>query len=472
MDAIECRTTGARRWWVLATVVAAQFIFVVDAFIVNVAIPSIRADLRASAAEIEAVIAIYQIAYATMLVTGGRLGDIHGRKPMFLLGLLGFVASSIWCGLAGSGLELIVARLLQGGSAALTSPQVLATIHTLFRDQARAKAFGIFGTALGLGGATGLVLGGWLVTLNLAALGWRTVFFVNVPVGIAIAVAAALLLPDTPTRRDIRLDVPGATLLFLGLLALIAPILCGRDLRWAAWLFLIEAGGAMIIIAFIRLERATEARGGAPLIDLALLSDGAFMRGLGAIACLFAGNLSFYLIVTLFLQGGLGMAPFDAGVTMLPLAIAFVIGSRHGSAAVARLGVRALTRGCIVQFAGIACTVATIMLEPDRAMAWLMPPLALFGYGQGLVMAPLFGTVLASVRHAHAGSGAGILTTTQQIANGTGVALIGAVYFAVQGAWSDRAAVTIALCVLAVIVLATAGLLERMRRIAAPDLSS
>src|ERR1700733_10279932 len=220
-----------RRWLSLAVVVAAQFMFVVDAFIVNVAIPSIRADLAMSEAGIEAVIVIYQIAFATLVITGGRLGDLRGRRAAFLLGLLGFTVASIWCGLARSGAELITARLAQGASAALMSPQVLATIHTLFPDKARARAFAVFGISLGLGGALGVVLGGWLLALNLFGLGWRIIFFVNGPVGVAIAIGAWRLLPAMRGRADQRMDLPGAALLFAGLLGLITPLLCGHELH-------------------------------------------------------------------------------------------------------------------------------------------------------------------------------------------------------------------------------------------------
>jgi MFS family permease len=168
---------------VLAIVVAAQFMFGVDAFIVNVAIPTIAVELHASPAQIESVIAIYLIAYATLVVTGGRLGDIHGTRKAFLAGVLGFTVTSLWCGLSQSGPELIAARLAQGATAALMVPQVLATLHLLFSDGSRGRAFGIYGTVLGLAGAAGFVLGGVLVTLDVAALSWRAVFFVNVPFG-------------------------------------------------------------------------------------------------------------------------------------------------------------------------------------------------------------------------------------------------------------------------------------------------
>src|SRR6201987_3946096 len=190
---VSVSVDSSRRWWVLAIVVAAQFMFGVDAFIVNVAIPTIARELHASSAQIQSVIAIYLIAYATLVVTGGRLGDIHGTKNVFLAGVLGFTATSLWCGLAQSGVELIIARLAQGATAALMVPQVVATLHLLFADHARSRAFAIYGIVLGLAGAAGFVLGGILVTLDLGHLGWRTVFFVNVPFGLAI-IAAGLRL--------------------------------------------------------------------------------------------------------------------------------------------------------------------------------------------------------------------------------------------------------------------------------------
>jgi MFS family permease len=457
-----CPPPDRHRWLCLAVVVAAQFMFVVDAFIVNVAIPSIRADLAMSEGGIEAVIVIYQIAFATLVITGGRLGDLRGHRAMFLLGLLGFTAASTWCGLAGSGTELIAARLIQGAAAALMSPQVLATIHTLFPhapfpNDARTRAFAVFGIALGLGGALGIVLGGWLLALNLFGLGWRMIFFVNGPIGVAIAAAAWRLLPPMTGRTDQRMDLPGAALLFLGLLGLITPILCGRDLHWAWWLWLIEADGIVSLLLFLVWERRTERHGGLPLIDLALLSDRSFMRGLLATLCFFEANMSFYLVLTLFLQSGLGLTPFDAGLTILPLALAFVVGSRMPGD---------MVRGCCIQISGLVATGVTIAAFPSAGAAGMLPALILFGYGQGRVMAPLFGAVLASVRHAHAGAGAGILTTAQQTANAAGVALIGLVYFTIGESGSGQSAMLAALAVLVLLVLCTALSLRWMRRAA------
>lgn len=267
----------ARRWWALASIAAAQFLAVVDAFIVNVALPSIRADLNASAAEIQSVVAVYQIAYAALVITGGRLGDIIGRKRIFIAGVLGFTLASLCCGLSGSAVMLIVARAAQGAAAAMMVPQVLASIHTLFPDGARARAFAVFGVAIGLGGAVGFMLGGWLVTLNLAGLGWRSIFCVNVPIGISIALAATWLMPAMPRSAGTRLDLRGAIVLFVKLIGLIVPLMFGREFGWPWWLWLAVSAGILVLVGFVRMQRAVKQRGGMPLIDLALLEDRVFV---------------------------------------------------------------------------------------------------------------------------------------------------------------------------------------------------
>jgi MFS family permease len=456
-------TQSARRWWALATVASAQFLAVVDAFIVNVALPSIRTDLHASGAEIQAIVAVYQIAYAALMITGGRLGDIFGRKRIFLAGVICFTLASLWCGLAWGAPMLIMARAVQGAAAALMVPQVLASIHTLFPDGARTRAFALFGVAIGLGAAIGFMLGGWLVTLNLAGLGWRSIFCVNVPVGLAIVLAAAWLMPAMRGNTATRLDLTGATMLFAGLLGLLVPLMFGHELGWPWWLWLVVAAGAAVLAGFLRTQQAMQRRGGAPLIELTLLDDGTFTAGMGATFCFFLANLSFYFVLTLFMQNGLGLSPFDSALTVMPLAFAFVAGSRLAAGRATRRGVVALIEGCVVQAAGLAATALLIDLVARPTMTMLMLPLAVFGYGQGMVLAPLFSAVLANVRHAHAGSGSGILATTQQVANGTGVVLVGAIYFAVQAGHGERDALLAATAVLACAVAATLGCLLRMR---------
>jgi predicted MFS family arabinose efflux permease len=455
----------SRRWWVLATVVAAQFMFGVDAFIVNVAIPTIAAELHASAAQIEAVIAIYLIAYATLVITGGRLGDIYGTRNVFIAGLAGFTVTSLWCGLAQSGPELIAARLAQGATAALMVPQVLATIHLLFADGSRARAFGVYGIVLGLAGAAGFVLGGILVTLDLAGLGWRAVFFVNVPFGAVIMAAAYRIMPRFQRRPGTRLDIPGAIVLFIGSLCLIGPLLFGHDVHWSPTVWLVMAVGAVIIVGFLRLERAVARNGGMPLIDLALLADKAFMRGLAAVFFFFFANLSFYLVMTIYMQKGLHIPPLESGLVFLPLALTFVVASRHSGTRANHRGTLVLIEGCAVQIAGLAALVMAIEWIDTPSAIMLALVLMIFGYGQGLVMAPLSSAVLSTVKPASAGAGSGMYGTTAQIANAAGVAAIGAVFFAIESAGSVRLALLAAAALFALSIIACAAFLTWMRQV-------
>jgi EmrB/QacA subfamily drug resistance transporter len=442
--------TDRRRWWALAVVVAAQFMFVVDAFIVNVAIPTIRRSLGAGSGEMEAVIAIYQIAYAALVITGGRLGDIIGRRRVFIAGVLAFTTASVWCGLATSGIELVLARLLQGATAALMVPQVLATIHALFPDAARARAFAVFGVTLGLGGAVGFALGGWLVTLDLFGLGWRSVFLVNLPVGLAVAAAALLLMPEGKRR---------AATLFFALIALIGPFLAGRELGWPLWLWLAMAAGGALLPLFARWERQVERRGGLPLVSLGLLRDRRFLRGLVAVAAFQFGNVSFYLLMTLCMQNQLGFSPMQSGWAVVPLAIAFTIASQLAGGWVSRQGVRVLLLGCAIQLAGLVALAGLTPLRPTLSV--VMAVLPVFGFGQGLVMAPLAGLVLATVPPEQAGAGSGLLNTMHQGAGAFGVSLVGLAYEAggPAGAWGTQAA----LALLALSVIMTAWLLVRLQ---------
>ncbi|MBR0756462.1 MFS transporter [Bradyrhizobium jicamae] len=457
----------SRRWWVLATVVAAQFMFGVDAFIVNVAIPTIAAELHATPTQIEAVIAIYLIAYATLVITGGRLGDIHGTKNVFIAGVAGFTVTSLWCGLAQSGPELILARLAQGATAALMVPQVLATLHLLFSDSARARAFAIYGIVLGLAGAAGFTLGGLLVTLDLGGLGWRAVFFVNVPCGALIIAAALKIMPTVPRRVGTRLDLPGAIVLFAGLLCVIGPLLFGHDAQWSVWVWLVMAAGVAIIAGFVKLEQRVARGGGMPLIDLTLLSDAAFMRGLLAVFSFFFANLSFYLIMTMFMQKGLQIPPLQAGLVFVPLALTFVIASRHSGVRAKHRGTLVLIEGCLVQMVGLAVLLAAIELVTAPSPLMLALVLMIFGYGQGLVMAPLSSAVLSTVAPASAGAGSGMYGTTTQIGNAAGVAAIAAVFFAIEAATSPRVALFAACALFALSILGCAAFLSWMRRASA-----
>jgi predicted MFS family arabinose efflux permease len=343
-------------------------------------------------------------------------------------------------------------------------PQVLATLHLLFSDGSRGRAFGIYGIVLGLAGAAGFALGGVLVAADLAGLGWRVVFFVNVPCCLIIIALAWWIMPAVPRRAGTRLDVPGAIVLFCGLLCLIGPLLFGRDLDWSPWLWLVMAAGIAIIAAFLRLERAVARRGGMPLVDLDLLADRPFMRGLCAAFFFFFANLSFYFIMTMFMQRALHIPPLQAGLVFVPLTLTFVVASRHSAARSRHRGTKVLIEGCAVQVASLAVLALAVAGFEALTVPLLTLLLAIFGYGQGLVMAPLSSTVLSTVKPASAGSGAGMYGTTSQIANASGVAAIGAVFFAIEAAQSARVALLASFALFALSITASAVFLSWMRR--------
>ena len=395
-----------RRWWILAIVATAQFVYVVDAFVVNVALPSIQLDLAATAGETQGIVVCYLIAFATLVVTGGRLGDVVGAKPVFLAGLLGFTAASLWCGLTHSGAELVGARTVQGAMAAFMIPQVLATIQRVFEGEERGRAIGIYGAALGLGAAVGFGLGGWIVAFNFMGIGWRSIFFINVPIGSLLALAALRLMPPVPRKTGARLDMAGASTLFLSLLALLGPIVLGPDLGWPMWLGWVFAVGGILLAVFVKVERRLVMRGGLPLISVDLLQDRATMTGFLTVLCFTFANLAFYLVLTFYLQLGLGFSPLQSGTVVLPLALTFAVVSRKAAPRAQRRGPRAMIEGCCVQILGMAVLAIGTALRHGSDPVILSGLLVVFGAGQAMTMAPLYGLALRRMPSAHVGSGA------------------------------------------------------------------
>ena len=459
------QAAAGRRWGVLATVCCAQFIFGVDALAVNVALPTIAGDLHASPAQLQAVMALYFVGYATLVVTGGRLGDIFGTRNVFFCGVLGFTLASLWCGCARSGTELVLARTVQGAAAALMIPQVLATIHVLFNDHSRGRAFGVYGIVLGVAGAGGFLLGGALVTADFAGFGWRTIFFLNVPVGIAIMAATLWLMPAHVRRPGTSLDIPGAVVLFLGLLCLVGPLPWGRDFGWSAGVWACIGAGALVLIGFVRLEFRLAARGGMPLVDIALFGNTAFMRGLCAVFFLFFANLSFYLVTSLYVQEVLRISPLGTGLLFVPPALIFVLASQHGVARGKRGDVTPLIGGSTVQLVGLIALAFVVGLNANPPL-WLMTgAFVVYAYGQGLVLAPMSSAVLASVPVAAAGAASGMYATIVQGANAAGLAGVGAIYLTAASALSAPAALLAAFSGIAVAILAGIAGLRWMRSV-------
>ncbi len=445
-----------RSYWTFGVLMAAQFMYVMDVFIVNVALPAIRIDLSATPSEIQGIIVLYLIAMATLLITGGRLGDIYGATLVFLAGLIGFTFASLLCGLAISGRMLVIARAAQGASAALMVPQVLATTHRLFQGADRGRAFGIYGVVLGVGAAAGMALGGWLLALDIAGLGWRSIFVINVPIGMGLVAATLRLAPHMPRRHNVHLDVAGAITLFLALLCLLGPILVGQELAWPRWLLAVIGVGFLFLVLFWVIERGVARNGGFPLVQVDMLKQRSVALPFLAVLFFAFANVAFYFSITQYMQSGLRYSPLQSGAALVPLLLVFSVSSHLAAPRARRGGPRAMIEGCAVQVAGLAVIGLTVGLDLAPGPAVFSALLIPFGIGQGMVLSPLSNLALNTIHTDDAGSGAGALSTLQQIGNATGVSLVGALFFTIQANHSDRMAMLAALGALAVALAATA----------------
>jgi MFS family permease len=315
-----------RRWLILPVLLGGTFLLLVDFSVVNVALPLIRADLRADAGELQLIIAFYAVTYAVFLITGGRLGDLFGRKAMFMAGMAGFTAASAACGFAPSIHVLIAGRLLQGVAAAMLSPQVLATIRVIFPADERNRAIACYAATIGLGLVLGNVCGGLLIGLHPLGYTWRAVFLINLPVGAFDLAAAAWLLPPSPRSGNVRLDLTGVAMLSIGLLLLIDPLVAGREAGWPAWTLVCLALSVPAMALFIAFEQRVGRRGGDPLIDMRLFHDRGFSVGLALCLMVYA-SAGYFFCYAVYLQSGLGWSVVAAGLGMLPYAFGFLAGS-------------------------------------------------------------------------------------------------------------------------------------------------
>ena len=461
--------TDTRRWLVLCVVLMGTFMTILDVAIVNVAIPSIRADLHASYGEIEFVVSAYTLTYACLLVTGGRLGDNYGRRVLFILGLIVFGAASAACGLAPTSAVLIGARAVQGIGGALMYPQVLAIIQVNFEGQERAKALGIFGSVIGIAAVAGQILGGSILALDLWDLGWRPIFLVNVPLALVTIAAAVFILPKDAQTDAVGLDAGGVALVTTALLLLIVPLLEGRELGWPLWMIACFIAAFPMFGLFVWYERRFARGGGRALVRMELFACKSFAFGV-PIAALFMASYSGYLFtLALYLQVGLGFSPLQSGMTYTPVAIGFFITSLAAPRFIPLLGRQVLTVGYIIGAFGLAATATTAYAAGARLHGFeLAPSLFILGLGNGLGLSPLVGTVIAGLAPQEAGAGAGVVTTTLQVGNALGVAIIGLLFFALLGnatpgaAYAEAFAATLPAC--AVLLLAAAVLVRRLPR--------
>lgn len=446
-----------RRWIALVILLAGAFLPPLDFFIVNLALPSIRADFHASASVMQLVISGYATAYAVMLVTGGRLGDLYGRRNVFLIGMAGFAASSALCGWAPSPKTLVVGRVLQGVCAAIMAPQALASISAIFPEGEKPRALSLYAATFGLASMAGLFLGGTLIALNPLGLGWRSIFLVNLPVIAVAAPAALLLVKDTRANRPSRLDIGGAVLLALGLFALIAPLIEGRERGWPLWSIFMLVCAAPLLLAFWRYEWRLQIAGGDPIVAPGLLSAPGLKRSLLA-ALFFYVVAAFWLIFSIYQQTGLGRSPFAAGLAVLPAAAGFFLGPFANRTVLRLFGRYAAAAGMGVQAAGLLASAALISAGLPRL---LLIPLFLIGAGQGIALPNLVKTVVQAVDTTQSGLASGLVNSMFQISGALAAALIGGVFFSVLGLATDVASIGHAYSIAAMAI--AAGLLIAAR---------
>jgi EmrB/QacA subfamily drug resistance transporter len=425
----------------LLVMLSGTFMVVLDFFIVNVALPSIQHDLHAGSAALQWIVIGYGLATAVGLISGGRLGDIHGRRRIFMLGIALFAATSALCGLAPTAAVLVGARIAQGAAGALLLPQVTAMLGVVYSGERRARAFAAYGLALGLGAASGQLIGGLLIHANLGGLGWRSCFLINLPIGGVALLLATRLLPAPPAQRTSRLDAPGAALLALALTALLLPLVQGRDAGWPAWSLVALAASLPLFVLFWRQQRHVALRGGQPLLAPRLMTQRGFALGLWVTLVFYAGNASLYFVLALYLQRGLGLSPLDSGLVFTALAAGFFATSMAAPRLGRWLGRQAIFAGACVLALGHALMAALVSQAAVPSMAAIVPVLVIQGCGLGMVMAPLVATLLAGLPAEHAGVAAGVLATVQQLGNALGVALIGMVFYGVGESPSPAAAI-------------------------------
>ncbi|MGW0417596.1 MFS transporter [Streptomyces sp. NPDC003015] len=439
----------------LFTVLLAAALPLIDFFIVNVALPSIGADLSASESVLELVVAGYGLAYAVLLVLGGRLGDLFGRRRLFLGGMLAFGLTSLACGLAPTAWTLVAARVAQGAASAAMLPQVLATIQSATAGPRRARAMGLYGATAGLAMVAGQILGGVLVAADIAGTSWRAAFLVNVPVVLAGLVLAARTVPETRSPRPEPVDGPGTVLLAATLLALLAPLTEGRAAGWPLWTWLSLAAFPLLAGAFFAVERRADRKGRTPLVPPSLFELVSLRRGLLLILPFSMGFAGFMFVIAVALQEGAGRSPVQAGLALVPLAVTFLCTSIAGPRLISRYGTRVVTAGALIQAVSLGLMILAARSSwPDLGLLPLLPGGAIAGVGQALQLPVIFRIVLSEVPPARAGVGSGVMVTTQQSALALGVATLGSLFLAlVPGMGMRDALVTTLLVQLAGVAL-------------------
>ncbi len=416
------------KWLELLIVLAAPLLSVIDVFIINIAIPTIKKGTHATDGEMQLVIAGYLMGYAAFLITGGRAGDHFGRKKVFFWGMAAFTVASCLCGMSQSAMQLNLTRFFQGLSASFMVPQTIAFIQILFTDpRERAKAFGLYGITLGTAAVIGQVLGGYLSDLHGMIEGWRLVFFINLPIGAVTLWATHRYVTETPRHAHTKFDYSGILILTLALFALIYPLIQGRESGWPLWSFGLLLLSAVLFLWFTYDQKKKLAQGRVPLIDVRLFQIKEFNMGLAAVLFHFMLHTAYLLLSAVYLQNGLGVSALDAGLYFVLPGILFIISSVLASRLIIRYGKKVLLVGVVLLLT--AFYLQMLYWKPGSDPLLVIGLMAIWGFGNGLVLPSLLNIALQHIPVAYAGAAAGIYSTFQQTASALGVSIIGGVFF-------------------------------------------
>jgi MFS family permease len=428
------RSPAHPSWAPLAVLMTGTFMFVLDFFILNVALPSIQHGLRAGESAIEWIVAGYALSTAVLLVTGGRLGDRFGRRRVFTLGMAIFTAASVGCALAPDPGLLVAARIVQGGGAALMAPNILSILGVVYTGPARVRAISVYGMVMGLAATAGQLIGGILIRADVAGLGWRAIFWINVPFGVAALIAAARLVPESRDGQGARLDLTGVALITACLTAVVLPLVEGRQAGWPSWSWAALGAAVPLAAVFAVHQQRKAARGGAPLLSPRIFAAWPLRAGLLTQTVFWCQQAAGYLVLGLYLQQGRGLSALSAGAVFTVLAAGYLATSFRAPALTMRFGRSVIAAGALIAAAGDAALwLATAHAGTSGPVTWLFPGLLLLGAGQGLCITPLTTTVLSHADPVTAGSLAGALSTAQQVGNSVGVAVTGVLFFGALG---------------------------------------
>jgi MFS family permease len=456
---------------IIAVLLMGAFLPPLDFYIVNLALPAIRNGLQATGGQLQLIISCYASAYAVFLITGGRLGDLYGRKRMFIAGMAGFILASAICGLAPNGSVLILGRIVQGASAAVMAPQVLATIRTIFSVEEQPRVIGLYASVFGLASIVGQLFGGVLITLHPLGLSWQSIFLINIPIGILVLTGAIRFLPEIQPSSRPKIDLAGVLLLSLFLTSIIYPLARGREAGWPAWTFTSFAASIPLFASFVWFEGWLGKAGGSPLVDLSLFKNSTFVVGL-AMAFLFYCISVFFLTFGIYLQNGLGWTSLASGIGILPFAFGLFAGTLRSAKLYARIGNHILSIGFGLLASGFAITAAALHAGFGPGIMFYVG-LICAGVGQGLLQPSTVRIVLTEVEPGQAGLAAGVVISVLQIGAAVGVAAVGSVFFTVLGQQSTplaygnafASALTVAACLQIIGMLLAAKMNYRHRKL-------